>query len=795
MAWIFILSVALLFVLVLVWERQPGADEALRPAGLLRWLLSGNWAAKLGALLLTIGSGALLRYLMLNLTYPPSLKILTGAALSALFGGVGAMLAARPARRALSLALTGVSLAVAYLSAYSAYGFFHFVADPQALGLLFMVASIATVIAITRRSVSLAVLAMAGAYLAPAFALHSSDPVPVYGYYAAASLVTLFMVWLRGWRPLIHLSFLFTLAGALFFAWTQKFYTPDLYDQMQPLLLLLVAIHLAMPLVESKRRIDLAYMVALPLVAATLTLVLAPRIGHEGALGLVGLAALWLIATCWEAWRAGAATVRYLAVALVLLLAAGLLAVTDVPVFLIAAVVSCLVLSASQRLKLDRGAEWLIVGAALTASSCYVVQAAFAPVSGTILLNRHFAEHLLLAAALLAATVSLQRRGHVLAPIFGVYCGTWLLLTLARELLRLHYLHGAELLYLLFLLGTAGCSVLSRVHQRAPNRVAIAIFGLGLLVSGFASATRYPGVFLLPLLLAGQLLFSLLALACDRRDGDDEAAGAVARSALPLIALPWALALSRHWSTVNDDVILTLLAASALCASLQAQWLVRKSRVWPNWLSPLGFTLFGIALFQETLFHIERDPWAVAFELTTLVYLVETARFLWAGRHRDAAYFGYIAIAAVATVSAAMLLRMIGPPGTLTILDLNRMLLPAFVSLLWAAIGAVLTYLSTRKPSRMLWSLGAVLMVAAAVKLILFDFGSLGQIANILAMMAAGGVFLLVAWLAPFPPKADPAPAPASTGQADAVNHVWLWVAAALLFAMAYGYNSLVALL
>jgi uncharacterized membrane protein len=804
MALVFVCGVALLFALVLVCESEPGTDAPLRPAGLLRWLLSGNWTAKLGALLLTIGSGALLRYLMLNLSYPPALKILSGAALATLFGIAGALLAARPGRRAISLALTGAALAVAYLTAYSAYGFFHFVADPQALGLLFIVASVATVLAITRRSQSLAVLAMAGAYLAPGFALHNADPLPVYGYYAAASLVTLLMVRLRGWRSLIHLSFLFTLGGALFFAWTQKFYTPDHYAQMQPLLLLLVAIHLAMPLVEPgaagagndeaiwRRRFDQVYFLALPLVAAVLTLVLAPRIGHEGALGLVGLAALWLAATVWEALRSGAGTTRYLAVALVLLLIAGVLAVTEVPVFLIAAVVSCLAIAASEPLKLNRGTEWLVLGTALAAASCYILQSVFAPVSGAVLLNLPFAEHLLLGGALLAATLTLLRRGHALAPIFGIYCGAWLLLTLARELLRLHFLHGVELLYLAVLVAIGVCVIISHAQRRAPNRMAIAIFGLGLFVTGIASASRFPAVLLVPLLLAGQILLSLLALACDRNDVEDEAGGAIARSALPIIALPWAIALSRHWAATNDDMILTILASSALLASLQAQWLVRKGQVWPNWLSPLGFTLFAILLFHETLFQIEREAWAVAFELITLVYLVETARFLSAGRHRDAAFFGYVAIAAVAAVSAAMLLRMIGPPGTLTVLALNQMLLPAFVSLLWAAIGAVLTWLSTRKRSRMLWSLGAVLMLAAAVKLILFDFGSLGQLANILAMMAAGGVFLLVAWLAPFPPKAEHEPPLEATRDLEAGHRGWLWVAGALLVALAYGYHFLV---
>jgi hypothetical protein len=232
--------------------------------------------------------------------------------------------------------------------------------------------------------------------------------------------------------------------------------------------------------------------------------------------------------------------------------------------------------------------------------------------------------------------------------------------------------------------------------------------------------------------------------------------------------------------------VLALLVSSALSASLQAQWLVRRNRVWPNWFSPMGFVLFGTALFNETLFHIEREPWAIAFELIALIYLVETARYLWVNGNRDAVRFGYAATAAVATVSAAMLLRMIGPPGTLTILALDRMLWPACVSLLWATIGGLLTWFSTRRRSRMLWSVGAVLMLAAALKLILVDSGSLGQITNILAMMAAGGVFLLVAWLAPFPPPRTSS----QGGEETAGGRGWLWIAAALAAILLYAYWS-----
>ena len=800
MALAFITGVIALFALVLVWEHPPDPDQRLRPASLLRWMMAGNWTAKLGALLLSIGSGALLRYLMMHVTYPPALKILAGVAIAAVLGIAAALLSGRPQRRALSLALSGASLAVCYLTAYSAFGFFHFVADVQGLGLLFMVAAIATVVAIKRRAVSIAVLAMAGAYVAPAFALHTTDPASVYGYYVAASVVTSLMVWLRGWRPLIHLSFLYTLGGALFFGWTQKFYTPGYYHQMQPLLLILVAVHLAMPLLERgpssnadtesawRRRFDQAYFLILPLTAAVLTLLLAPRIQHEGVFGLLGLAALWGLAAGWQQLRIGAGSLRYLMVAVVCLGAAGLLAVPDLPLLLVAAVLTCLAVAASPQLQLTRGAEFLAIGVAVTTSACYVLQAIFAPVSGVALINLPFAEHLLLGAALLASGWSLNRRQQILGSVFNVYACTWLLIALARELLRLHYRHVAELLYLATLVAIGIGIIVSRLRAGAPSRLILAGSGLMLLATGIASASRFPTHDLIALMLAGQILFSLLALACDRDDSRDAAAGAVARSALPVLLLPWAFPLAQHWSAPTAEVVLTLLVSSALSASVQAQWLVRRSQAWSDWLSPAGFVLFGAALFNETLFHIEREPWAIAFELIALIYLVETARYLWVNGNREAVRFGYAATAAVATVSAAMLLRMIGPPGTLTILALDRMLWPACVSLLWATIGGLLTWFSTRRRSRMLWSVGAVLMLAAALKLILLDFGSLGQITNILAMMAAGGVFLLVAWLAPFPPRIeDPAKTPRTE---EAGGRGWLWMATALAASLVYAYWS-----
>ena len=124
---------------------------------------------------------------------------------------------------------------------------------------------------------------MVGAFMAPAFAVDDPGPRVVYGYYVAISVLTLAMVSFRGWRPLIHLSFLFTLAGSAFFAWTADYFVPENAGVLFPLLSMLVAVHVAMPLVERRwargtvvESLDTLYLLALPLVAALTALAIAP---------------------------------------------------------------------------------------------------------------------------------------------------------------------------------------------------------------------------------------------------------------------------------------------------------------------------------------------------------------------------------------------------------------------------------------------------------------------------------------------------------------------------------------
>lgn len=117
MAVVFICLVVMLFATVLVWESgRELRGRVLRPAGLFLWLIAGNWTAKLGGLLVSIGTGALLRYLMLNFDLPAHAKIMAGVAIVAVLGTTSAMLSVHSGRRAISLSLAGASLGGAYLT-------------------------------------------------------------------------------------------------------------------------------------------------------------------------------------------------------------------------------------------------------------------------------------------------------------------------------------------------------------------------------------------------------------------------------------------------------------------------------------------------------------------------------------------------------------------------------------------------------------------------------------------------------------------------------------------------------
>ncbi len=758
-ALVFLLAVGAIVAVVLAIEsREDNTHLPRQPIGLLTWLSRGNWPTKVGGALVIVGVGALLRYAALNLDIPPPFKLVTGVLIAAVLGFISVSLPAVAARRSVSLALAGSAFGIAYLTAYSAFALFGYLDNPEGLALLGVTSVAAGAYAVRRGALSLAVLSMLGVFLAPAFAIADPGAAVVYGYYAGASLFTLVLVSLRGWHPLIHLSFLFTLAGGVFFAWTAKYYTGADAGVMLPMLLLLSAIHVAMPILEKSApraswvvRADLIYTIALPLVAALLAVLLAANRSDLAtaliALGVIwGLAALAYLVTRKEGVAAHAAIAA-------LLVALGVATqFHDLPWELItlAFSVGSLAVAARARQPADR-LHNLLAGLVLILGAIHILTSSAARSAGPPFLHAVFIERIVGATLLICAGVICRRIRQPLDTLLLVAGSAWAFVALGIEALRYDLAtiallaHWAAVL-LAFSLWLPGRKLHGLDRHAGWLAAIVALTTFWAVAGSVASEAVW-------ISLVGASL-ALVGLAVRPVTTDDDTIDRRLAAALlaPATAAVWATKAGALAGIEHHQFGLCVAAMVAIVVLAAGQRARGVQGAWVNAASDISAVAFAAVLATATLLHIARNPWAVGLELLCLAGL---GFIVWirAGRRRPIETPAIAAVLGIALVVQANLLRLLGPPGDLDIGDVVHIRFTAVLSLWWAIIGCALTIWSRRASSRPLWFAGAGLLVGAAVKLLIVDFGSLGQLANILAVIAAGAVFLLVGWLVPLPPS------------------------------------------
>jgi uncharacterized membrane protein len=765
---VFFLAIAAIALSILVIEGET--FRLRRPIGLLTWFVSGNWPAKIGGGLMVLGVGALLRYAAIHVDVPPSLKLASGIGIAAMLGLAATMTGRGGGRRAVSLALGGSACGVAYLTSYTAFALYGFVSNSTGLALLMMTAIATGVFAVTRSALSLAILAMIGAWLAPAFAISDPGPSVTYGYYVAASTLTMLMVAARGWRPLIHLSFVFTLAGSAFFAWNASYHAPEHFHVMSPMLLLLAALHVLMPLVERIHpragwvsHLDLLYALALPLTAALFAADIAPTTTDLSML-LVRLGSVWLIAAAYLKLSARAGVLLHALTGATMVLVGGAIHWPTLPWDVIWLAVAVVALAMAVHSSQSRSLHGLLTAIVLVAAAIHAITS-LEPRTGAIFLNAPFFEQLT-AAALIVIAARLCRRVRQPLDSTLLYVGVaWGALAIVLEALRfdvvsLLLLTHWALLAIVLLVSALASRIRLSVSMASALAIAVPVSSAGA-VLGASIPAAIATLFVAPL--------AAISLAMRYRQAQTIDADRVfAAVAAPISALIWG-----HYIEVSTQLsvgyLTAIVTASAGVLVLAfGAFNPARSEGWLPLVSRMFGSVFALALLLATTLHISRDPSALVAELIVMLGLV-----LIAARERDDVeqrLWGPVAIIGAALLLQAHMLRWFGPSGDLTVGDLAHMQWPTLVSLLWAAMGAALTLWGRRRISRSWWASGAALLIAAAVKLVVIDIGtrlhSLGDLTNILAVIAAGGVFLLVGWLAPMPPGIPAATETGATSKA-----------------------------
>jgi hypothetical protein len=574
----------------------------------------------------------------------------------------------------------------------------------------------------------------------------------------AISLLTLCMVSVRGWRPLIHLSFLFTLAGGAFFAWTADYFSAQHAPRMLPLIAMLVAVHVAMPLFERRwqrgavvERLDAFYLLALPMASALTVLAMAPtRLAL--AVELWWFAAIWILASAWLFSRKREGGMTHAIIGL-LMLGLGLAArFRDLPWELLALAISvCALALAARRRESPVG---LLAGVVLVLAAVHILGALGPSRTDVMFFNGRFFERLVGAALLLVAGVVLRRRRHVLESLMLTVAVGWMTFTLGSEFARLELVSTWLLLNWALAL-VAFVLFFSTRFKAAIERASVLVVALG--SSAVLAQVQAQG----SLAWISAIVTGAAMLAIALRPVADEDYGESSRLwaaiGVPLTVLLWMTRYSRELVATEWQFPLAFAAAAGFVLLVAAIRATQRSANWLGAAMDIYSVAFALLLVAATLFDIDRGAAAVSLEVISLGALFLIAR---TSRERDAGRTWLVPalVVGVALVFQANLLRWLGPAGHLNVLSVAQMDWPTLVSLLWACMGAGLTLNARRVGSRVQWSAGAAFLVGAAIKLVLLDFGSLGQLANIFAVIAAGGVFLLVGWLAPMPPPADAAP-------------------------------------
>jgi len=184
----------------------PAAAPA--PHALWAWLTGGNALTRIGVVILFFGVAFLLRYLAEIVTIPIEWRLIGVGVIGLVLIAIGMRLVR--ARPGYGLSLQGAGAGILYLTTFAAFRLYHVLPPLPGLVLLALIAASTVALAIRADAQPLAGLAVAGGFLAPMLTNVTGDPALLFGYFAILNAAILALAWVRSWRALNLLGFIFT---------------------------------------------------------------------------------------------------------------------------------------------------------------------------------------------------------------------------------------------------------------------------------------------------------------------------------------------------------------------------------------------------------------------------------------------------------------------------------------------------------------------------------------------------------------------------------------------------------
>ncbi|SPE36230.1 membrane hypothetical protein [Candidatus Sulfopaludibacter sp. SbA6] len=204
-------------------EPQPPAPS--RPDEHLETVIGQKWIGWVAVVLIFCAMAFFLKYAFENRWIGELGRVTLGVVVGLVFAW-GGLERHRKGGRYLSQVLTGGGITILYLSVYGAFGYYHLVDQRAAFVFLAILVAEAQLLALAYDARPIAVMALAGGFLAPLLLSTGRDQYAVlFTYIAVLDVGMLLAVMARRWRWIGSLAYLAT--QLLFWAWHGEHYHPD----------------------------------------------------------------------------------------------------------------------------------------------------------------------------------------------------------------------------------------------------------------------------------------------------------------------------------------------------------------------------------------------------------------------------------------------------------------------------------------------------------------------------------------------------------------------------------------
>ena len=184
-----------------------------------------GWLNRVAVVTLIFGVGFLFKYAVDNQWIGPGMRVALGVAAATLALFVGEWISLR-GQQVFARGLTGLGLALLYLSFYAGFGFYHLLPQSTAFLLMFLTTCAGAALALHYNSQAVAWLGLVGAYLTPVLLSTGENRMwTLAGYTLLLNLGALGMARVKWWPALEYLAWLGT--AMLFIGWSSQWLSDE----------------------------------------------------------------------------------------------------------------------------------------------------------------------------------------------------------------------------------------------------------------------------------------------------------------------------------------------------------------------------------------------------------------------------------------------------------------------------------------------------------------------------------------------------------------------------------------